>query len=550
MTLVLFAGGGLFFAGCGKGGDGASGGADGPLDRYYEVSAGDFPITVLARGELDAIKNHNLRFEGVGKLGLRIDYIVEDKTELKSGDPVVGFSSEAYIEKITEYEESLHDLTVDYEEDVEDRIELFELQMRTLQESWEDARLNIDIFLDTQAVARDEALSKLAEASSAYESARDALNKYENLDYRAMTKNKQAAITNQEETYLEASEQLELANQNLSEARLKDDATREKAERNVAIAEKKAQDSLAAWETSRKAYRQFRRYEHPQSLRRLTIADRKTELNLKRALVKAQSDSVQANRRYRKLLRDQEKIEERIAELKEKYPEDLEKLETEYITQKERLTERLEETRSDLEGLVLTAPVDGLVTLGNPNQNNNRTPKELNIGTSVSPKEVVARIPDLSQFLVRCDIPEIYRSRIEKGQVARLKNAALPDLEMDGRVEEIASMSKRVMRWDPRSPRVYTTTISTDSTDPRLVPGMTVEIEILVETVEDAIFVPIEAIYTREGNSYCKVGSGFNSTEVEVETGRASNSFVEIIKGLEPGDSVFLQVEEANEGAS
>ena len=537
-AICLFALAAIGMTGC-SGGSGDSKNAE-ALDRYYTVDRGSFPITVLARGELDAIENHNLRFEGAGKLGLRIEQIVPDKTELKAGDPVVSFASEAYLDLIVELEAKIHDHKVLREDVLETREETYEIQSLNLEQSLDDAILNIELFLDTQAVARDESLSKLTQASNAFEVAKDALNKYRNLDYRSLSREKQTAIENQEQLYYENTELLDVANQELSQARLKDESTREKAERQVSVAENKAESALANWENARKAMRQFRRYDHPQTLRRLKIAAEKTELDFKRALVKAENDNVQGERRYRKLIRDKEAIEDRIEKLNEKYPEDIEKLQLDYEVQLERLTTRLEQTRSDYEQLILRAPVDGLVTLGNPNRRRGTAPKELVIGTSVAPKEIVARIPDLSKFLVRTEIPEIYRSRIEPGQTALLKNAALPDLDMRGQVETIDSMSTRVVSWDKGSPRVYSTTISTDSSDPDLVPGMTVEVEILVETVEDVLFVPVEAVYNREGVSYCMIKDGFSELEVEVETGRASNSLVEIVSGLDSGDEVLL----------
>lgn len=511
------------------------------LDRFYEVALGDFNISVLARGELDAIKNYTLRFEGAGKQGLTIEQMVEDKTKVKAGDPVVSFASEGYVESITGLEEQLHDTTVKYQESLRNKAELNDLQIRSLEESLDDAELNIDLFLESQSVARDKAISTLTEVGNAYELAQDSLNKYENLDYRTQSKSKQAAIDDREQAYYEAVDQLDIVSQALSEARLKDEATRQKAERDVSLAEKKVNSSMAAWETARKTDRQFRRYDHPQTLRRLLITADKTELDLKRNLVKAESDRVQAERRYRKLVRDQTQLKERLVEVNEQYIKDLEKLEADYLTQIERLSLRLTEFREDLAGLILRAPVDGLVSIGAPIKRG-RTAKELTIGTKVSPKEVVARIPDLSQFLVRCDIPEIYRSRINPGQTTLLKNAALPELEMQGQVQTIASMSSRVLSWDPRSPRVYSTTISTNNSDPRLVPGMTVEVEILVESVKNVLHVPIEAIYNNEGKRYCKVKRKFSVEEQEIDTGRASNSHVEILNGLEAGDVVLLHV--------
>ena len=540
---ILFLGGAvlgiLFVLGLSQCSNGTGGEESAELDRYYKVERGDFNITVLARGELDAIENYELSFEGAARKGLRIEQIVEDKSHVEAGDPVVSFAKEAYLEEITRLEEEIYDTQTDHEENLIFTQDVFENKMRDLEEALDDRELNISLFLGTQSVDRDKSMSTIAQASNSFETAKEALNKYQNLEYRTKSKQMQTQIDDKEQEYYDAVDDLDKATQELSEARLKDDSTREKAERAVTLAQKKLNNSFGAWETARKADRQFRRYDHPQTLRRLTIALEMSELNLKRYLLKAESDHVQAERRYRKLLRDKSNTQQNIVEHKEKYVEDLERIKEEYATKMERLDERLAEVKEDLEGLVLRAPISGIVTLG-AKPRRGREPKLLAIGVDVKPKEVVARIPDLSQFLVRCDIPEIYRSRVSANQTALLKNAALPNLEMKGKVQSIATMSQRLISWDARSPRVYVTSISTDSSDPRLVPGMTVEVEILVDSVEDVLYVPIEAVYDNEGESYCRVKSGFAVEERLVQTGRASNSHVEILSGLEEGDTVLL----------
>ena len=509
------------------------------VDRVYEVERGDFNITVLSRGELAAIENHELRFEGKGKQGLSIIQIIENQSEVKVGDPVVSFSDEVYVERIKETEEALYDLNVDHEADLLYQDELFIDNTRALEEDLDDIELNIVLFLETQGVSRDKTISVLTEIANAHETAVDALDKYQNLDYRTESKKMQAAADDKEQAYYEAVDVFEKSKQVLSEARLKDDDTRDKATRAVTLNEKKVASAISAWENARKAERRFRRYDHPQTLRRLVIAADKTLLDLKRQLVKADSDQVQNERRYRKMLREEEQAKELIVERRLKKEEKLISLEEEFFKQQERLNERLAELKDDYSQLILRAPVDGIVEIGGVVRRG-QTPKELLVGSTVAPKEIVARIPDLSQFLVKCDIPEIYRSRIEVGLDVIVKNAALPDLVVQGKIDMIASMSERLNRWDSRSPRVYKTSISTDTTDERLMPGMTVEVEILVDSVEDVLFVPVEALYDKEGETYCQVQGTFDMEERLVETGRVSTSFVEVLEGLQEGDVVLL----------
>ncbi|CAA6679127.1 MULTISPECIES: efflux RND transporter periplasmic adaptor subunit [unclassified Lentimonas] len=528
----------FLFKSCSSGSSGEPSSAQ-QLDRFYEVVRGDFNITVLGRGELAAIENHQLRFEGKGSQGLSIIQIVENQAKVEVGDPVVSFADEVYLELIKDLEEELYDLKVDHEYDLEYQEELFIDDTRNLEENLDDIELNIVLFLETQSVARDKTVSVLTEMANAHETAVDALDKYQNLEYRTESKQMQAAADDQEQQYYEALSAFEKSKQDLSEARLKDDVTRDAAERAVALAEKKVATSISGWETARKAERRFRRYDHPQKLRRLVITSDKTLLDLKRQLVKADSDQVQDERRYRKLLRQKEQAKELIVERRLKKEEKLVTLEEDFFKQQERLDERLAELKDDYSKLVLRAPVAGIVEIGKGDERG-REPKVLAIGVKVSPREVVARIPDLSQFLVNCSIPEIYRSRIQVGLDVIIKNSALPDLVMEGKVAQIASMSERLNRWDSRSPRIYKTRISTNTTDPRLMPGMTVEVEIFVDSVRDVLFVPVEALYNQEGETYCQVQGTFDVEERLVETGRVSTSFVEVLNGVDEGDVVLL----------
>jgi len=76
--------------------------------------------------------------------------------------------------------------------------------------------------------------------------------------------------------------------------------------------------------------------------------------------------------------------------------------------------------------------------------------------------------------------------------------------------------------------------------DPRLMPGMTMRVEIIVETVTNVLHLPIEAVFQREGKTFARVKGVTGVEERPVTTGRTSNSFVEILSGLEEGERVTL----------
>jgi len=87
--------------------------------------------------------------------------------------------------------------------------------------------------------------------------------------------------------------------------------------------------------------------------------------------------------------------------------------------------------------------------------------------------------------------------------------------------------------------------IAIDQSDPALRPGMTLEVDMVSEEVRGVIFVPVEALFTKEGSIYCRVRrKAMGAEERKVKIGRSSSSFVEIVDGLEPKEKVLLSREE------
>jgi len=204
--------------------------------------------------------------------------------------------------------------------------------------------------------------------------------------------------------------------------------------------------------------------------------------------------------------------------------------------------DRLKEITEDMQRLKIVSPVDGIITFGDPRRARyGGDQKELKVGVAVNANEILGTIPDLSKFMVQVMLPEDYRSKIKLDLSASLRSPAFPDLVMEGKIREISPMAVNIIRWDQNSPKVYETKIFTDSADKRLMPGMTVKVEIVSETVANVLYAPVEAVYHREGSQYCRVKTLTGNREVEVETGRSSIHYVEIVSGLEEGQTVLLQ---------
>ena len=70
---------------------------------------------------------------------------------------------------------------------------------------------------------------------------------------------------------------------------------------------------------------------------------------------------------------------------------------------------------------------------------------------------------------------------------------------------------------------------------------MTARVEIQVEERSSALYVPLEAVFEKEGRSFCYLASGRHADPREVSLGPSNQDFVVVEKGLRKGERVCLR---------
>jgi HlyD family secretion protein len=88
--------------------------------------------------------------------------------------------------------------------------------------------------------------------------------------------------------------------------------------------------------------------------------------------------------------------------------------------------------------------------------------------------------------------------------------------------------------------KVYPTTIKIDGEHDWLRPGMSAEVEILVDRLQDVVYVPLQAVSYFDDKRVVYVNRGGQPEMREVEIGTFSDSFIEIRSGLQDGEEVLL----------
>ncbi len=187
-----------------------------------------------------------------------------------------------------------------------------------------------------------------------------------------------------------------------------------------------------------------------------------------------------------------------------------------------RLHEELNSVRNKLEGLTVRSPIDGQVAWAIPES-----------GQQLAPGTGIAHVIDNSRMSVMIEVDEIDVIHIEQGMEARATVDAFPGEEFAAQV-----MRTDMMGHEQDGITRYRVHLEVQDTQ-RVRPGMTATVSIFVGRSENALVVPIEAVYAEEGRAMVEVMRDGRPQPVAVELGIVSSRYAEILEGLGEGDVVI-----------
>jgi RND family efflux transporter MFP subunit len=162
-------------------------------------------------------------------------------------------------------------------------------------------------------------------------------------------------------------------------------------------------------------------------------------------------------------------------------------------------------------------------------------------GATVRERQAIITIPDTTRMSVNVKIHESYIKKVKKGQKGRITVDAFPDEVLTGEVTKVGVLPDSQNRWMNPDLKVYLTTIAIDGTHDWVKPGMSSKVEILVNRLDDVVYVPVQAVSPTNGKQVCYVARGFASERREVEIGQFNDEFIEVKSGLKEGERVLLR---------
>lgn len=161
-------------------------------------------------------------------------------------------------------------------------------------------------------------------------------------------------------------------------------------------------------------------------------------------------------------------------------------------------------------------------------------------GERVTNGQVVAHVTNYTELQTVVQIDELDISKIKKKQSVNLTVNAFPDQTFTGKVSAISEEGT-----SSSGVSTFAVTIHIDKPD-QLKVGMSAEARILTVSKKDALYVPLDAVYTSNKEKYVIINSKStdnNTSETKkktIQTGFANEDYVEITKGLSEGETIKL----------
>jgi multidrug resistance efflux pump len=195
--------------------------------------------------------------------------------------------------------------------------------------------------------------------------------------------------------------------------------------------------------------------------------------------------------------------------------------------------------RNQISNCVIRAPA-GRVVVYKPIAVNGEY-RTVRIGDTVFKNQPFITLPDMSNLIVQCDVPESELMKIAAGSTAIVRPMAFPELNLKSTVESVGAMAQTIA-GRPDAVKYFSVMVRIEENDPRLRSGMSALVRILSCDLPDAVIAPRTAIWWEDGKAHCNVVTpGGRINKKTIRTGSANETHFEILEGLNPGEDVVAQ---------
>ena len=200
--------------------------------------------------------------------------------------------------------------------------------------------------------------------------------------------------------------------------------------------------------------------------------------------------------------------------------------------------EKLEEIQNQIKACKIVAPADGQVVYANKFSGRGGGEFVVEAGALVREQQTIFLLPDPTRMQVKAKINESRISLIRDGMPVKIRVNAVEN-ELLGRVIKVNKYAEPGNWWGSNV-KEYATFIQIVDPPETIRTGMTAEVRIFVEQIENALQVPVHAVYETKRHHFVLVRNGDRFETREIDIGATNDKFVTVKSGVKSDESVVL----------
>jgi HlyD family secretion protein len=200
----------------------------------------------------------------------------------------------------------------------------------------------------------------------------------------------------------------------------------------------------------------------------------------------------------------------------------------------------LERAELNADRMIMKAPIDGLVVMQTMFRSGEMA--QIQAGDQLYPGMRFMQIVDPSSMVVNASVNQVDADTIRVGAKAKVRFDAFPGLELPATVHAIGAMT-RPGGMRAQFVKEIPVVLKLDRLDPRVIPDLSVSVDVEVETEKQVATVPLGSVFQAAdgGAPFVFVKNGNAWERREVQLGISSNVATAVRSGLRPGEVVAAE---------
>jgi len=172
----------------------------------------------------------------------------------------------------------------------------------------------------------------------------------------------------------------------------------------------------------------------------------------------------------------------------------------------------------------IRSPINGVVTA-----------RFVELGDTVIKGNLMGTVVSIDSLYVEGFIDEADISKVSIGKEVNITMDAYQDRVFKGVLYRVSP----VVTGGKQETRTFEVRARLKEMPPAIKPGMSAEVEVIVDKADNALIVPSQAVLERNGNSFVYVIKDSRARLVRIKAGRSNWTYTEVLSGISEGDEVI-----------